>query len=178
MLTMKSLSYHLAPATQRDVTVWQRAMIHLEEKKPLPRSVCRLCFKNCDTYTMKWPAEKLRSLQTGTCCRYISRLTDSWKTSSTSCWITLVGNGRMVALCWDSQASRMELRVTLRWARSSHMLSRRLFRWSLNWTGWVMRVESHYNSCGARVWWYWIKNDSIVSEAPTWFWGRWKSTDQ
>lgn len=35
MLTMKSLSDHLAPATQRNITVLQRLLIHLEERKSL-----------------------------------------------------------------------------------------------------------------------------------------------
>lgn len=98
---------------------------------------------------------------------WISRLTDSWKTSSTSCLMTLAGGGRMEALCWDSQASRMELRFTLRWARSSHMLRSRLFRWSLNWTGWENRkgeivIITEMRDCyGAD-----FKHYSFVSGAP------------
>lgn len=35
MLTMQSLSDHLTPATQWDICVRQRAVIHLKKKKPL-----------------------------------------------------------------------------------------------------------------------------------------------
>jgi len=80
------------------------------------------------------------------------KLTDSWKTSSTSCLMTLAGGSKMEALCWDSQASRMELRFTLRWARSSHMVRRRLFRWSLNWTGWQGEWKTIIKSGGVGLW--------------------------
>lgn len=127
---------------------------------------CAFKFWSSDTHT-QFPAEKLKCSQTGRYCGWTSRLTDSWKTSSTSCLMTLAGGGRMEALCWDSQASRMELRFTLRWARSSHMLRRRLFRWSLNWTGWEgWELESHYNNWGVGLWWHSIKNDSLVSGFP------------
>lgn len=142
--------------------------------------------KNLLQHTFKlvhrqWSAEMLKCLQTRTYCRWISRLTDSWKTSSTSCLITLAGGGRMEALYWDSQASRMELRFNLRWARSSHMLRSRLFRWSLNWTGWVKGngqitiITEVWDCYGGEFKW---AHYSFVSGVLTWFWGRWKSTDQ
>lgn len=59
MLTMKSLSDHLTPATQRDVTVWQRAMVHLEVKKsPTIHNnfnffvIMQIVLLNSGTYTM------------------------------------------------------------------------------------------------------------------------------
>lgn len=47
MLTMKPLSDHLAPATQRDVTVWQSAVVHLEENV-----IMQITLLDSDTHTM------------------------------------------------------------------------------------------------------------------------------
>jgi len=63
------------------------------------------------------------------------KLTESWKTSSTSCLMTLLGGGRRDALWCDSHNSKMEFRLARRWAMSSHMLRRRQFRESLSLMG-------------------------------------------